>query len=104
TGDADVLGYDPEEWAASLVDRHGMEPVQIDPDNPMTMKEIPIGGYLAVRVVQPMLWTSTLTVIARDGLAGQAAWLGFDYTAFFDSRFEGTIGRTVPPDAGNVAN
>ncbi len=103
TPDAQALGMDPEEWVSYLVQRYGMEPVEVDPENPMRMVETSVNGFPAVRVLQPMVWTETLNVIAGEGLAGQGAWLGFNYPDFFDPHFyPGTIGLTVPQEANQI--
>jgi len=95
---------DSDEWTRYLVKKYGMEPVETDPGRPLTMVETTMNGYPAVRVTQPLLRTDTLAVIAEHGLAGQGAWVGFDYTSFFDTRFPDSIGLVVPPTPGEAAN
>lgn len=102
TPDAQALGIDPEEWVSYLVQRYGMEPVEVDPENPMRMVETSAHGFPAVRILQPVVWTDTLDIIAKQGLAGHGAWLGFHYHGFFDSQHPGTIGLTVPLEANQI--
>jgi hypothetical protein len=104
TSDARMIGMDPVEWTNYLVAKYGMEPVEADPDVPMKMIETSVDGYPAVRVVQAMIWTETLTVIEVRGLAGSPGWVGFDYTEFFEPGYPGTIGLTVPPEQNQIAN
>jgi len=103
TPDARTLGMDPEEWTKYLIEKYGMEVVELDSKNPMRMVEVLVNGYAAMRVLQPVIWTDTLTVISREGLAGHGAWLGFNYKDFFDSDYPGTIGLTVPPQVNEIA-
>src|SRR5882724_4714656 len=103
TPDAKVIGMDPVDWAEYLVERYGMEPVEVDTKNPMRMLETSVNGFSAVRIVQPMLWTDTLTVIEARALAGSPGWYGCDYTEFFERGYPGTIGLTVQPVENHVA-
>jgi len=102
TPDGQAFGMDPEEWIAYLIRKYGMERVEIDPGNPIKMVETAVRGYPAVRVLQAMIWTDTLTVIAKETLVGGGQWLGFDYREFFRSGHPGTIGLTVPQDASEI--
>jgi hypothetical protein len=105
TPDERVVGMETEEWATYLITKYVMEPVEVEPGATMTMHETTSErGYAAFRVVLPVVWTDTLAVIAKEGLAGQGAWMGFDYTDFFDlHRFPETIGLMVP-DSPNKVN
>jgi hypothetical protein len=102
TPDAQALGMDPEEWAAYLVEKYGMEPVEIDPANPIRMVEVLVRGYPAVRIVQPMIWTDTLSVIAQHTFAGGGQWHGFNYREFFSSEYPNTIGLTVQQNENEI--
>jgi len=103
TPDDQALGMDPEEWAAYLVEKYGMVRVEMDPANPIRMVEVSVRRYPAVRVVQPMIWTDTLSVIAQHTLVGGGQWLGFNYREFFSSEFPSTIGLTVQENEINRA-
>jgi hypothetical protein len=62
---------DGDEWARALVEHYGMDLVETDPDAVVEMAETSVHGHPAVRVFIPVVWTDTLEVIARQGLAGQ---------------------------------
>jgi hypothetical protein len=51
----------------------------------------------------PVEPSDTFDVIAKEGLAGQGAWLGFDYRTFFSDQRRYTLGQLATPDANDVA-
>jgi hypothetical protein len=83
TPDATLIAMDPEQWTDYFIKKHGMEPVEIDPARPMTMVEARHEN--GIYVVQPMIWTRTMEIISREGLAGAPQWFGFSYGRFFSS-------------------
>jgi hypothetical protein len=79
-----------------------MEPIKADLDA-MTMEETSRNGYPLVLVTVPVEPSDTFDVIAKNGLAGQGAWLGFDYRTFFSHNRRYTLGQVEAPDPHHVS-
>lgn len=101
TPDDQVLGFDTKEWVDYFVIKYGMEPIKADLDA-MAMEETSHHGHPAVLVTVPVEPSDTFDVIAKEGLAGQGAWLGFDYRTFFSDRRPYTLGQVEPPEPNHV--
>lgn len=92
---------DTDEWVHYLVAKYGMEPIETDL-GAMKMEETTHNAYSAVLVFVPVAMTDTFEVIAKNGLAGGGAWLGFDYRTFFSESRPGTIGQIAQPDPNHI--
>jgi hypothetical protein len=95
TADADVLGRDTNEWVLYLVQKYGMEPIEVDL-GVIRLEETVHRGFGALLVLAPVTVTDTFEVIAESALAGGGQWLGFDYKSFFSHDRYGHIGQLVP--------
>lgn len=92
---------DATEWADYLIVKHGMEPIEADLAA-TTMEETTYNGYPAILITTPVTQSDTFDVIAQHGLAGQGAWLGFDYRTFFSDKHPYTLGQLAQPQPGDI--
>ena len=68
----------------------------------IVMEETSVNGQPAVLLTVPVDPSVTFDEIAENGLAGNGAWLGFDYRTFFSHRRPHTLGQVARVDQREV--
>lgn len=102
TPDENVIGLDESEWVEYLVQKYGMELIQMDETRQERMVEVVSKHGPAVRVEVPVVPSDTLEVIGREGLAGSPIWLT-DYKAEFSVHSQaGTISQVATQDTAGI--
>jgi hypothetical protein len=102
TSDNDALAFDNSTWAADLIRKYGMEPVEIDQSRETCLRELSETPGSNLLLVVPVVPSDTLQVISKDKLRGQTFSVGYDVSEIHYDHDQGILSFKTAPDPQSV--
>ncbi|NKE72975.1 hypothetical protein [Candidatus Manganitrophus noduliformans] len=102
TSDAKVFGLDVQEWAAYLIQKYGMEPIELDSSREVFLEEVSEKPGSQVRLNIPVVPSGTLRVITQDKFTSSTSSPSYNITDIEYNHDNGLLSLQVSPDTERV--